>query len=362
MNDFKREYESLRPALLPKIEGCLASGYYILGSEVTAFENEFAAFVGTKYCVGVANGMEAIEIILRALNIGVGDEVITVSNSAVATALAVTRTGANPVFADLDEYFHMDVSSVEKLITPKTKAILSVHIFGQSADIDGLVELCKKHHLYLVEDACQAHGTRMNGKHVGGFGEAGAFSFYPTKNLGGYGDGGAITTDHKELADTCRMLRNYGQVTRYHHKLKGLNSRLDELQAVILRDKLTHLNDFVAKRQHVAVLYRTYLAGIPEVILPKERKGGTHSYHLFVIRVKNREALQTYLKDHGVESLVHYPIPIHKQECYEELNSLTLPVTEAYAKDVLSIPIHPFLSDEEVKTVADTIREFYKKS
>ncbi|HUD19860.1 MAG TPA: DegT/DnrJ/EryC1/StrS family aminotransferase [Patescibacteria group bacterium] len=359
MNDFKREYEALREALLPKIDACLANGYYILGGEVAAFEHEFAAFVGTKYCVGVANGMEAIEIVLRALNIGEGDEVITVSNSAVATALAITRTGATPVFADLDEYFHMDPASVEKVITPKTKAMLPVHIFGQSADIDGLMQLCKKHDLFLVEDACQAHGTKMNGRHVGSFGDAGAFSFYPTKNLGSYGDGGAITTDNKELADTCRMLRNYGQETRYHHKLKGLNSRLDELQAVILRDKLGHLNDFVSKRQHVAALYRKNLTGIPEVTLPMEREGGTNSYHLFVIRVSKRDELQAYMKDHGVESLVHYPIPIHKQECYKELNSLTLPVTEAYAKDVLSIPIHPFLTDEEVKTVSATIRAFY---
>lgn len=361
MNDFTKEYLSNKENIDAAIQKVLLSGWHILGKRVDTFEKEFANYSDSKYCIGVANGLEAIQIALMALNIGKGDEVITVSNSAVATALAISNVGATVVFADIDAYYHMDIKDAEKKITSRTKAIIPVHLFGQSADMKGIVELAQKYNLKLIEDACQAHGASFDGKKVGSFGDFGCFSFYPTKNLGAYGDGGAITTNSEELYKKCKMLRNYGQTDRYKHVFKGLNSRLDELQAAILSEKLKRLESSNSRRREIAALYTKELKGVGDITVPHIRPKGIPACHLYVIKTNNRDGLMNYLKEKNIQSLVHYPIPIHKQECYGEYNDLTLPRTEECAQTILSLPIHPLLSNEEVLTVTRTIKEFYEK-
>lgn len=360
MNDFKKEYIALKDDIDEAVESCLSSGWYILGKNVREFEINFAQYNGSKYCIGVGNGMEAIQIALMSLGIGGGDEVLTVSNSAVATVLAITNIGAKPVFVDIDEYYHMDINDLEKKITRKSKAILPVHLFGQIADIDRIQKIAKINNLYLIEDACQAHGAMYKNKKAGTFGQLGCFSFYPTKNLGGYGDGGAITTDSKELYERCLMLRNYGQKNRYIHEMKGLNSRLDELQAVILNVKLKLLDKFVMKRNEIALLYTSYLRDIKQIRVPKIRKSSVHSFHLYVIQTQKRDELKDFLKMYEIEAQIHYPIPIHKQECYKEYNAVSLPKTETYSDNILSLPIHPFIVKDDVKKISSVIHSFYK--
>lgn len=359
MNDFQKEYNVIRKETTKAITDCLASGWYILGAQVQDFEKAFASYIGSTYCIGVANGMEALQIALMAKEIGPGDEVITTAHSAVATALAISNAGAKPVFVDTDQYHHLNINGLEKHITPKTRAIIPVHLFGQVVAIKEFQKLAKKHNLVLIEDACQAHGASFNGKMAGSFGDLGCFSFYPTKNLGGYGDGGAITTNSKELYEKCKMLRNYGQINRYEHLICGLNSRLDELQAAILLVKLKHLDNFILKRNIVAGWYRQELQDIAEISLPRVRNGATHAYHLFVIETEKRDALQAHLKVQGIQSLIHYPIPIHKQACYKDFNNLILPQTETAAKTILSLPIHPLLSQKDVKQIGGAIKQFY---
>lgn len=361
MNDFKKEYKVLNTTIDKAVKQCFESGWYILGTEVLEFEKEFAKYIGSKYCIGVANGLEALQISLMALGIGKGDEVITVSNTAVATVLAISNTGAKPVFVDVDDYYLMDVTKIEEKITPKTRAIMPVHLFGQIADMDTLIKIAKKHNLKIVEDACQAHGAEYKGKKAGNLGDLGCFSFYPTKNLGAYGDGGAITTDSKELYEKCKMFRNYGQKNRYYHELKGLNSRLDEVQAAILRVKLKYLDSFVTKRNKIAKLFEKNLEGVKEIKLPEIMNGNYHSFHLYVIGVENRDELMSFLSANSVQTLIHYPVPVHKQECYLEYNNLTLEKTEGFAKNILSLPIHPFIEESEVIAVCSTIKKFYKK-
>lgn len=359
MNDFKREYLFLRKKIDKAVLDSLASGWYILGNQVKQFEANFAKYIGVKYCVGVANGMEALQIALLSLGLGEGDEILTVSNTAVATSLAITNIGAKPVFVDIDKYYHMNVNEIEKKITKKTKAILPVHLFGQVADMDEILKIAKKHNLKVVEDACQAHGGTYHNKKAGSFGDLGCFSFYPTKNLGGYGDSGAITTNSKDLYEKCLMFRNYGQKNRYVHLVKGLNSRMDELQAAILNIKLNHLERFVKKRNQIAQLYFFYLNDIKQVRLPQIRNGSQHSFHLFVIQAENRDGLRNYLMKNGVESQIHYPIPIHKQRCYQEYNSIRLFQTEKAAKEILSLPIHPFIKKSEVKLISSVLHKYY---
>lgn len=359
MNDFKAEYAFFETQIMREIERVLKSGWYILGQEVKSFEEKFASYLGAKYCIGVANGLEALQISLMALDIGKGDEVITVSNSAVATALAISNLGAKIVFVDVDNYQHLDVTKIEQAITKKTKAIIPVHLFGQSVDIKQIVKVAQKYQLAVIEDACQAHGAEIEGKKVGTFGVFGCFSFYPTKNLGGYGDGGALVTDSKELYEKCKMLRNYGQKTRYVHQIQGINSRLDEIQAAILNVKLKKLEFVINKRNKIAQLYLKELAGVKRIKLPEIRKNSRHAFHLFVIETEKRDQLQQFLIDKGIECLIHYPIPIHKQDCYQEYNSLYLPHTETLAESILSLPIHPFMSQKDVKKVCSSIKEFF---
>ncbi len=361
MNDFKKEYKFFKKDVDKALVSVMESGWYILGKEVEKFEKEFADYVGVKYCVGVANGMEALQISLMALGIGKGDEVITVSNSAVATALAISATGAKPVFVDIDEYYHIDSSKIEEKITSRTKAILPVHLFGQPIDIENISRIARKYNLFVVEDCAQAHGAIYNNKKVGAFGDMGCFSFYPTKNLGAYGDGGAITTNSKKLYEEIKMLRNYGQKNRYEHQVKGLNSRLDEIQAAVLRVKLKSLDKLNDSRRKIAQKYFDELKNVLGVELPKERKEARGVYHLFVIRVQERGKLQKYLLKNGIQTMIHYPIPVHKQECYIKYNSVLLQKTENFSKCILSLPINPFISEKEVQLIANAIKKFCRR-
>jgi len=361
MSDFSAEYDALGHSLIKKIEAFFGDGSYILGPSVLAFEREFARYLGVGNAVGVGNGLEAIHIALMGLGIGKGDEVITVSNSDVATALAIVYSGAIPVFVDVDEYYHIDVTKVEQAITPKTKAILPVHLFGQVADMPALQHIAKKHHLTLVEDACQAHGATFRGKCAGTFGEAGCFSFYPTKNLGAAGDAGAIVTNNQALAMRVSMLRNRGSSVRAIHPIRGINSRLDEIQAVILLHKLRRLDAWNRSRQRIARLYTSFLNDLPQVTLPLARAKAVHVYHQFVIEASERDALQTYLGRQGIATLVHYPLPIHKQKSFSEYNRISLPKTEQLARRILSLPIHPYVTDEKAEYVSDRIRRFYRR-
>jgi len=287
--------------------------------------------------------------------------VITVSNSAVATCLAITSVSAIPVFVDIDQYYHIDSSKIEEKITPRTKAVLPVHLYGQACKMDSIVEICKKHNLFLVEDACQAHGASYNDKMVGSFGMAGCFSFYPTKNLGCFGDGGAIVTNDKNFYDTCRMIRNYGQSNRYEHQLLGVNSRLDEIQAALLSLKLKRLDRENNCRKKLSKRYKELLSKLSWVKLPQERALANHVYHLFVIELGDfisRDDFQKYLSENGVQTLIHFPIPIHKQQCYKEYNSLKLPKTEHSSKHILSIPMRPNLQVKEIDWVSKLFYDY----
>ncbi len=362
MNDFKKEYKFFKKEIDNAINSVLQSGWYVLGKNVEDFEKEFAKYVGTKYAIGVGNGMEALQISLMALGIGKGDEIITVSNTAAATALAISQVGAKPVFVDVDEFFHLDSLKLEEVITEKTKAILPVHLFGQMADMKKILKIAKKHNLKVIEDACQAHGATFDGKRAGSFGDLGAFSFYPTKNLGAYGDGGVITTDSKALYIRCQMLRNYGEISKYKHKVKGLNSRLDEIQAAILLEKLKKLDQLNSKRQQIARIYFEKLKGVPGIQLPKVRAGAKSNFHLFVVKAYDRENLKNFLLQNGIQTAVHYPTLIHKQESYQEYNSQSLPVSEKNADEALSLPIHPFLTETEASFICQKIKQYYKNT
>jgi dTDP-4-amino-4,6-dideoxygalactose transaminase len=332
-------------------------GWYVLGPEVEAFEQEFAAASGASYAIGTGNGTDAIAVILRALDIGPGDEVITTPLSAAYTALAIAMVGARPVFADIDdERLTLDPAAAERAITPRTKALLPVHLYGQAADVTALAALAASRKLFLVEDCCQAHLATCAGKPVGTFGAAGAFSFYPTKNLGALGDGGAIITSDMALAGRLKRIRNGGQTDRYHHAEMGVNSRLDEMQAAILRARLPWLARRTEQRRALASEYRTRLTGAP-VRVPAEIDRG-HVYHLFPIRTKRRPALQAHLRSAGIETLVHYPVAVSQQPAFRAANPAGCAVAEAVVNEVLSLPLHPALAPSDVARVADAIRAF----
>ena len=357
--DLKAPYQELRAELDAAYWRVMESGWFILGEEVEAFEREFAAYCGVSHCVGVGSGTEALHLALRACRIGLGDEVITVSHTFIATALAISWTGATPVFVDIDPMtYTIDPGQAAQAITPRTKAIMPVHLYGQCADMAPLLTLAQEYNLWVIEDACQAHGATYKGLKAGSMGHLGCFSFYPSKNLGACGDGGAVTTNDKELAQRLRLLRNYGQTRKYHHESMGYNSRLDELQAAILRVGLRHLDKWNERRRQVAALYNELLANAP-VNVPVEVAGNKHVYHLYVILASERDALQAHLQRQGVQTLIHYPIPIHLQLAYRDLEHRVgrLPVTEQVAPKVLSLPMYPFLEDREVQFVADAIQE-----
>ena len=358
--DSRREVEEIRPEIEAAIRGVLDSGWFILGENVKRFEEAFAAYCGVDHAVGVGSGTEALHLALVACGVGHGDEVITVPNTAVPTASAISFAGARPVFVDVEpDTLLMNPDLLEQAITPRTKAIVPVHLFGQMADVGRIVEIAHAHGIPVVEDACQAHGAEWHGKRPGQVGDVAAYSFYPSKNLGAYGDGGAVVTNDPELAQRVWLLRNYGQKKRYYHSIVGFNSRLDELQAAILLTKLSHLDAWNERRRNLARRYLSGLAGA-KLSPPVEAPGRKHVFHLFVVRHPDREALQTHLQDRGVKTLIHYPVPVHLQEAYRFLGYTegAFPVAEQAAKEILSLPMFPQLCDDEVDYVVEQIRDF----
>lgn len=338
----------------------IASGWYILGPEVEAFETEFATFCGARHAVGVGTGTDALALILKGLGIGAGDEVITTPLSAAYTALAISAAGARPVFADIDPMrLTLDPSAIERAISPRTRAILPVHLYGQPADMTAIERLAERHRLAVVEDCCQAHGATAGGRPVGTIGAAGAFSFYPTKNLGALGDGGAVVTNDRELAERIKRLRNGGQTDRYHHVELGVNSRLDELQAAVLRARLPYLPRWTARRRALGAAYRLQLREAPVQLL--EEFDGGHVYHLFVVMSDERPRLQRHMMEAGVESLIHYPVPIPDQPAFAGVAPARCPQAQIACSRVLSLPMHPGLGDDDLRTVAEAVTTFTKK-
>ena len=351
--------------ILSAIKKVYEKGRFILGEEVSAFEKEFARYCGVRYGVGVASGTDAISLALKTAGIGEGDEVVTVANSFIATALAISFAGAKPVFVEINpETYTMNPNALEDFLKRrkrrKIKAALPVHLYGHPAEMDSIMEIANRYDLIVIEDACQAHGAEFGGKRVGSFGALGCFSFYPTKNLGAYGDGGMVVTDNKKYYEKLRLLRCYGEKKRYQHVLKGGNSRLDEIQAAMLRVKLRHLDQWNEERRRKARTYMTMLQAFP-VIRPFEMEEARHVYHLFVIRTKKRNRLQTFLKEKGIDTLIHYPIPIHLQKAYRELGYQRgdLPFTEQCSREVLSLPFFTGLVDEELEEVAQQMKNFF---
>lgn len=361
--DLKRQYTSLEKDILDSMGEVLRSSSFILGPAVEKFENEFAHYCGAEHTVGVASGTDALLLTLKALDIGDGDEVLTVPNTFMATVDAIVRAGARPVFVEIDkDTYTIDVNQIEAKITKKTKVLLPVHLYGQPADMDKVLEIAKHYSLFVIEDACQAHGARYKNRRVGSLGDAGCFSFFPSKNLGAYGDGGAVVTNNQELAEKIKMLRNYGQKRKYFHEFVGYNSRLDSIQAAILSIKLKHLDRWNNLRKQHADAYRELLAGTREIVLPVEAPDRTHVYHLFVIRTPRRNALLEHLVSKGINCGIHYPVPIHLQHAYRLLgyHKGNFPATEQYADEILSLPMFPELTNDEIKYGTDAVRCWLK--
>lgn len=344
-------------AVAAAIDRVVQRGWFVLGPEVERFEAEFAAACGAGHAVGVGTGTDAIALALKALGIGPGDEVITTPLSAAFSALAIAMAGARPVFADIDpERLTLDPAAAASAVTSRTAAILPVHLYGQPADMEAIAALAARHHLALVEDCCQAHLATVKGRPAGTFGAAAAYSFYPTKNLGALGDGGAVTTGDGRLAERVRRLRNGGQADRYHHVEQGVNSRLDELQAAVLRARLAFLPRWTARRRELAARYRQALAGSGDPVPPEIEPG--HVYHLFPIRSRRREQLQAYLAEAGIETLIHYPIPIPRQPAFAAFSPAACPVADRVCREILSLPLYPALDAESVDRVAGAVCAF----
>ena len=367
--DVHKQYLHIQHDIDAAIREVLDSGWFILGKQGEAFEEEFAAYCGAQYGIGVGSGTEALHLALLAAGVEPGDEVITVPNTAMPSISAISFAQAIPRFVDIHpETYVMDVELLAKFLQTeiaykdnhRLKVIMPVHLYGQSADMEPILDLARKYNLVVIEDAAQAHGTEYHGQKAGTFGDMGCFSFYPSKNLGAYGDAGMVITNNNELAERARLLRNYGQEKRYYHKIKGFNSRLDEMQAAILRAKLGYLDEWNRQRRQLASLYTSLLKETP-VIPPAEAAYGKHIYHLYVIRTQEREQLQQYLKAREIGTLIHYPVPIHLQEAYADLalSEGTFPVAELCAKEILSLPIYPELEPAQVKHICSCIQEFY---
>jgi dTDP-4-amino-4,6-dideoxygalactose transaminase len=355
--DFAAIRRELGPALDAAYRRVLEGDWFILGRELERFEAEFAAYCEAQHCVGVGNGLDALYLVLRALEIGPGDEVIVPANTYIATWLAVSYAGARPRPVEPDQRtYNLDPADVERAITSRTRAIMPVHLYGQPADMDPINEIARRHGLKVVEDAAQAHGARYKGRRTGSLGDAAGFSFYPGKNLGALGDGGAVVTNDPEVADRVRELRNYGSRTKYHNEVKGVNSRLDELQAAFLRVKLAVLDDWNARRRAVAARYLVALSAL-EITLPSVPDWAEPIWHLFVVRSSQRDALQRALAEAGVDTVIHYPVPPHFQPAYRELGlgPGSFPVAEAIHREVLSLPIWPQMSTDEIGRVCDAL-------
>ncbi|HLN74215.1 MAG: DegT/DnrJ/EryC1/StrS family aminotransferase [Methylococcaceae bacterium] len=355
-NDFSKEPEELKKEIQQAIQRVVDSGWFILGKELEAFELAFAQYIGTRYCVGVASGTEAIALALMANNIGMGDEVITTNITAYPTITGILQAGAHPVVVDiLDSNGLIDTSRIEEKITARTEAIVPVHLYGQSCNLDAIKALADRNNLLIIEDCAQACGATFKDKKCGSMGNCGAFSFYPTKNLGAYGDGGAITTNDEAVYKKLLALRNYGQTKRYYHDSKGLNSRLDEIQAAILNVKLKYLDQFNRERQAIAQAYRN---GLQRVECLSQESYGMPCYHLFVIKSPYRDQLAEYLAEHGIQTLIHYPVPVNRQKAFKWQKEETMENSVEFADSILSLPIYPGLPKEHIDQIIQTINEF----
>ena len=355
----KRQYDLYSDEYEEAALRALRSGWYIMGRELETFEAQFANHLGVDHCVGLNSGLDALTLAVRALGIGPGDEVIVPANTYIASVLGVTENGATPIFVEPDEYFCMDAEKIERSITPRTKAILPVHLYGQPCDMETICAIAEKHGLFVIEDCAQSHGASLNGKKTGKFGTVGCFSFYPTKPLGALGDSGAVVTNDPVLADRIRKLRNYGSGIKYVNELEGVNSRLDEVQAAVLQVGLKHLDEGNEYRNRIAARYLSEINN-PLITLPGTRCNATHVYHIFGVLCEKRDALQKHMTERGVKTLIHYPIPPHLQQCYARLghNEGGFPISEAYAKNELSLPIYAGMPDEDVDTVIDAVNSF----
>ncbi len=358
--DLSRQLGQIRAEIDTAIDETLKSGWFVLGKAGEKFEIEFTKYIGAKYGVGVGSGTEALHLALLAVGVEPGDEVITVANTCIPTVSAISFANATPVLVDSDPLsYNLDPRKLEAAITDKTRAIMPVHLYGQAADLDPMVSIAKKHGIRIVEDCAQAHGTEYKGMKAGTIGDVAAFSFYPSKNLGAYGDAGMVVTNDQEIADRLRMLRNYGQEKRYYHSIKGFNSRLDEIQAAILSVKLRHLASWNDRRREIARMYSSLIKN-PHVHVPQEMTYGKHVYHLYPIRTKYRDALQTFLASSGIQTLIHYPIPVHLQKSYSDLGKPkgSFPEAEAHASEELSLPMFPELTNDEVINISETVNRF----
>lgn len=357
--DFIKDAEARKKEYMSAFDRVLESGWYILGNEVTSFEKELAEYLGIKHCIGVANGLEALQISLMALGVGKGDEVITTPVSAVATTLAIIAVGAKPVFVDVNDNGQIDASKIEEKITSKTKAVLPVHLYGQPCEIDTIQQICNKYKLFLIEDAAQAHGTTYKGKKVGTFGIISGFSFYPTKNLGAMGDGGAIVTNDDKLNVICREIRDYGQKSKYIHTRYGLNSRLDEIQAALLRVKLKYLDEDNNKRRNLAKEYIRNLSAVKGIQIILQTNVDDSIFHIFAIRTKKRDELRSCLEKNGIQTLIHYPLSISDQPFLKGIyKECKIPVSRRFVNEVISLPCYPDLSLENITEVSKEIQKF----
>lgn len=356
--DLHKINERYKEEINASIKRVLDSGWYLLGKEDESFEEHFARYCGTKHCIGCANGLEALYLILKAYGIGEGDEVIAPANTYIASILAITQNGATPVLVEPDiKTYNINPDLIEEKITPKTKAIMVVHLYGQAVKMQKIWELAKKYNLKVIEDSAQAHGAVYNERKTGNLGDASGFSFYPGKNLGCLGDGGCVTTSDDELAEKIRALRNYGSHIKYHNIYQGLNSRLDEIQAAVLDVKLKYLDSDNQKRREISEFYRENIKN-PKITLPATYETKAHVWHIFPVRTAEREKFQSYLTENEVQTLIHYPIPPHKQQCFKEWNKLSFPITEKIHREILSIPISPVMTDAEVEKVTEIINDY----
>lgn len=361
--DLKKQYHSIKTDIDTAIQQVIEETAFIGGTHVKTFERAFAETYGVKHCIGCANGTDAIYILLKMLGVGPGDEVITTACSWISTSETIGQTGATPVFIDIEEdYFTIDIKKIEEKITPRTKAFIPVHLYGQVADIEKIAQLCKKNNLYLIEDCAQSHFSQYKERNAGTWGIAGTLSFYPGKNLGAYGDAGAIITDDDALAEKCRMYANHGALVKHQHQIEGINSRLDGMQAAILSAKLPYIHQWTDQRIANAAFYSECLKDIPQIKIPRARPDSRHTWHLYVIRAERRNELAAYLKQQGIETAIHYPTPLPFLPAYQHLRTARedYPVSAAYQEQILSLPIYPELSQETMQYVSASIEKFYR--